>query len=211
MFKGTDKVASGDFSKKVKTWGGNDNAFTSWDYTAYFQTVPKDRLQAVMEMEADRMRGLNFNDTEALTERDVVIQERKQRTDSNPSAQLSEAMRAALFVNHPYNRPIIGWDHELQELTPEAAREFYKAYYAPKNAILVISGDVVADDVFKMAAQYYGDLENTKSLTRPSWPQAANVYGQSTIVHNHSSVQQPAGENYIVSHQWDRITNNHWP
>ena len=191
MFKGSELVDSGEFSKKVKSWGGNDNAFTSWDFTAYFQTVPKDRLEAVMIMESDRMRNLNFDDANALTERDVVIQERKQRTDSNPSAQLGEAMRAALFINHPYARPIIGWDAELQKLTPQLARAFYKQYYAPKNAILVVSGDVKAEDVFALAAQTYAKQENTDSLSRPLWPQTAEVYGKTLIDLKHSSIKQP--------------------
>jgi len=191
MFKGTDLVDSGDFSKKVKSWGGNDNAFTSWDFTAYFQTVPKDKLESVMIMESDRMKNLKLDDAEALTERDVVIQERKQRTDSNPSAQLSEAMRAAMYINHPYARPIIGWDAEIQNLTPDLARAFYKKYYAPKNAILVVSGDVDAKDVFEKAGKYYGSIENDGALTRPDWPEVADVYGQSLIVHKHASVKQP--------------------
>ena len=191
MFKGTELVPSGQLSKKVKSWGGSDNAFTSWDFTAYFQTIPKDRLEAVMLMEADRMCNLNFNDAEALVERDVVIQERKQRTDSNPASQLSEAMRAALFANHPYARPIIGWDHELQELTPEAARMFYKKYYAPKNAVLVVSGDVVAKDVFEQAARIYGDIANTGAQSRSEWPSVPKVYGNTLITHSHSSVKQP--------------------
>jgi zinc protease len=191
MFKGTDLVAPGDFSKKVKSWGGNDNAFTSWDFTAYFQTVPKDKLKSVMIMEADRMRNLNFDDADALTERDVVIEERKQRTDSNPMAQLDEAMRAALFVNHPYARPIIGWDHELQQLTPAAAREFYHKYYAPKNAILVISGDVVAKDVFQEAALIYGKIENDGALSRPQWPSVPFMYGTKMVEHKHESIRQP--------------------
>lgn len=191
MFKGSELVPAGSFSKKVKSWGGNDNAFTSWDYTAYYQTVPKDRLEAVMWMEADRMRNLDFDDAEALTERDVVIQERKQRTDSNPSAQLSEAMRAALFVNHPYGRPIIGWDHELKQLNPKSAREFYKKYYAPKNAVLVISGDVKAKDVFEKANIIYGKISNDGSVMRPSWPEIPHIYGMSGVIHKHNSVRQP--------------------
>ena len=191
MFKGTELLPSGQLSKKVKSWGGNDNAFTSWDFTAYFQTVPKDKLEAVMRMEADRMRNLNFDDNEALIERDVVIQERRQRTDSNPSAQLSEAMRAALFVNHPYARPIIGWDQELQELTPTAAREFYHTYYAPKNAILVVSGDVDAKDVFSKAAIIYGSIDNNNALTRPEWPDVPKIYGKTEVTHAHASVKQP--------------------
>ena len=191
MFKGSELVPDGDFSQKVKSWGGNDNAFTSWDFTAYFQTVPKDKLQTVMLMEADRMKNLTFTDEEALTERDVIIQERKQRTDSNPSAQLSEAMRAALFTNHPYARPIIGWDHELQLLDPQSARDFYQRYYAPKNAILVISGDVQAKDVFEMAAAIYGKIDNGDAVTRPEWPDVPQVYGNLTVHHDHSTVRQP--------------------
>ena len=206
MFKGSKLVKPGDFSKKVKAWGGNDNAFTSWDYTAYYQTVPKDKLESVMLMEADRMQGLNFNDESALTERDVVIQERKERTDSNPSAQLGEAMRAALFVNHPYSRPIIGWDNELQKLTPQLAREFYKQYYAPQNAILVVSGDVNARDVFEKANTIYGRMDNGDAMKRVAWPVVPHIYGQTTVEHKHSSVKQPiwrklyrapsAGDNY---------------
>lgn len=191
MFKGTDLVAQGEFSKKVKSWGGSDNAFTSWDFTAYFQTVPKDKLEAVMIMESDRMRNLKITDKEALIERDVVIQERKQRTDSNPSAQLGEAMRAALYVNHPYARPIIGWDQELQKLTPEAAREFYGQYYAPKNAILLVSGDVDAKDVFELAARTYGQVKNDGAVTRPEWPEVPKMYGEVVLTHSHASVKQP--------------------
>jgi len=191
MFKGTDKVASGDFSKMVKSWGGNDNAFTSWDFTAYFQTVPKDKLESVMRMEADRMVNLNFDDEDALTERDVVIEERKQRTDSNPSAQLGEAMRAALFVNHPYGRPIIGWDQEIQDLTPQAARDFYKKYYAPRNAILVVSGDVNAQDVYDKAEVFYGKINSDDVATRVDWADVPNMYGSQTITHHHESIQQP--------------------
>ena len=191
MFKGTETVPSGEFSKRVKSWGGNDNAFTSWDFTAYFQTVPKDKLNDVMTMEADRMINLNFDDEDALTERDVIVQERKQRTDSNPSAQLSESMRAALFVNHPYARPIIGWDHELQKLSPKGGREFYKAHYGPDNAILIVAGDVKAEDVFTMAAQHYGVIETGKTEPRPQWPEVPFTYGQALVTHQHSSVQQP--------------------
>ena len=190
MFKGTELIPSGQFSKKVKSWGGNDNAFTSWDFTAYYQTIPKDKLEAVMLMESDRIKNLNFDDSDALTERDVVIQERKQRTDSNPASQLGEAMRASLFVNHPYARPIIGWDHELQQLTPSAAREFYKKYYAPKNAILIVSGDVDAKQVFEMAARIYGAVENKGALTRPVWSKVPKLYGNTLVTHTHPSVKQ---------------------
>lgn len=191
MFKGTPTVPSGEYSKTVKSWGGNDNAFTAWDYTAYFQTVPASRLETVMTMEADRMKNLSFTDSDALTERDVILEERKERTDSNPSAQLSEAMRAALFVNHPYGRPIIGWDHELTQLNPESARAFYKEYYAPKNAILVVSGDVKAKDVFEMANRIYGSISNEGATMRPSWPTIPRVYGTQTITHSHRNVKQP--------------------
>lgn len=190
MFKGTDTMPAGEFSKRVKSWGGNDNAFTSWDFTAYFQTIPKAKLEDVMRMEADRMVNLNFDDEDALTERDVVIQERKQRTDSSPSAQLNEAMRATLFVNHPYARPIIGWDAEIRDLTPQAARDFYETYYAPQNAILVVSGDVKADDVFAKAEKIYGSLSNDTAVERPEWPDVPNIYGQQMVTHHHASVQQ---------------------
>ncbi|MCU0908972.1 MAG: insulinase family protein [Rhodobacteraceae bacterium] len=158
MFKGTETLAPGEFSTTVAANGGSDNAFTSWDYTAYFQRVASDRLGLMMQMEADRMKNLRLTQEDVDTERDVVIEERNQRTDSNPGARFAEQRRAVQFLNHPYRRPIIGWRHEIDALSMDAALAFYEKYYAPNNAVLVVAGDVTADQVRTLAEEHYGPL-----------------------------------------------------
>ena len=147
MFKATETMKSGEFSKTVARLGGQDNAFTSQDVTAYFQRIARDRLPIVMKMEAERMTMLQLAEKEVITERDVIKEERRSRTDNNPSAILGEEMAAALFKSHPYGIPIIGWMHEIAELSREDALAFYKRYYAPNNAIMVVAGDVTGEDV----------------------------------------------------------------
>jgi zinc protease len=158
MFKGTDKLGPGEFSQIIAANGGTENAFTSWDYTAYYQTVARDRLEIVMQHEADRMTNLKLTDEVVAPERDVVLEERRSRTDNNPGAQLAEVVRATQFLNHPYRRPIIGWEHEIRALTTAAALAFYRRWYAPNNAILVVAGDVTAAEVRPLAETYYGPL-----------------------------------------------------
>lgn len=164
LFKGTEKIAPGDFSKIIARNGGQDNAFTTQDATAYFQRVASDRLPLVMEMEADRMRNLQLNEQDVLTERKVVLEERRSRVDNDPSSILSEQMAAALHLAHPYRIPIIGWQHEIEALTLQDAVDFYKLYYAPNNAILVVAGDVEADAVIELAKKTYGVLEPSEGL-----------------------------------------------
>ncbi|MGF1445705.1 MAG: M16 family metallopeptidase [Pikeienuella sp.] len=159
MFKGTDEIPEGAFSRIVAANGGSDNAFTSRDYTGYFQRIAADRLGLVMGMEADRMRDLEFSEEVALTERDVILEERNQRTENSPQALFYEQVNAALFQNHPYGVPIIGWRHEMEELTRADAFDFYARHYAPDNAILVVAGDVTPDEVERLAREHYGPLE----------------------------------------------------
>ncbi|MBS0269968.1 MAG: insulinase family protein [Proteobacteria bacterium] len=158
MFKSTDKIPVGEFSKIVGRLGGQDNAFTGNDATAYFQRVSKDRLGKMMEMEADRMVHLRLDEKEVLTERNVILEERRSRIENNPSSILDEQMNAALYQNHPYGKPVIGWYHEMAKLSRQNALDFYKHYYAPNNAILVVSGDVTADEVRKLADETYGKI-----------------------------------------------------
>lgn len=165
MFKGTDEVGPGEFSDTVEAQGGSDNAFTSWDYTAYFQRVAADRLDLMMKLEADRMVDLRLPPDQVLTERDVILEERNQRTDSSPGALLGEQMRAAQYLNHPYGIPIIGWRHEMEGLTQTDAESFYKAHYAPNNAILVVAGDVTPDQVRAMAEVHYGPIPASPLVT----------------------------------------------
>ena len=156
MFKGTDTLASGEFSEKIAMMGGSENAFTAHDYTAYFQRISADRLAEVMKLEADRMANLIFVEEQALSERDVVLEERSSRTDSRPTALLGEKLRHVLHKPHPYSRPIIGWRHEIEKLSVEDAKRFYKRFYAPDNAILIVAGDADMPEVKKLAARYYG-------------------------------------------------------
>ncbi len=159
MFKGTKELSSGEFQRVIAANGGQDNAFTSLDYTAYFQRIAADRLEMVMRMEADRMVNLQLSVSDVETEREVILEERNQRTDNSPEALFAEQMMAALYLNHPYGVPTIGWRHEMQTLNLDDALAFYDRYYAPDNAILVVAGDVTPDRVLELAKVHYGPLE----------------------------------------------------
>lgn len=158
MFKATDKIAAGEFSKIVAENGGQDNAFTSYDYTGYYQRIAADRLEIVMKMEADRMTGLHLSDAEVAPELQVVLEERSQRVENNPGALFAEQRRAALFLNHPYGRPIIGWPQEVTALTRTDAETWYRQHYAPNNAVLIIAGDVTPNHARALAEKYYGPI-----------------------------------------------------
>ncbi|MDA7965957.1 pitrilysin family protein [Ruegeria sp.] len=164
LFKGTDTLAPGEFSATVAANGGNDNAFTSYDYTAYFQRVAADRLELMMRMEADRMRNIRLSEEDIVTERDVILEERNQRTENNPRALFGEQMSAAQYLNHRYGVPIIGWRHEMETLDMEDALSFYQIHYSPNNAILVVTGDVDPDEVKTLAEQYYGVIPANPDL-----------------------------------------------
>lgn len=166
MFKGTDRYPAGEFSKVVSALGGQENAFTSFDYTAYFQRVAPEHLGRMMEFEADRMSGLNFDDAVVGPERDVVLEERRMRVETDPAAQLSEAMAASLFVHHPYGIPIIGWMHEIETLDRTNALDYYRRFYCPANAILVVAGDVADGEVLRLAERTYG--RNTMRSEAPA-------------------------------------------
>ncbi len=159
MFRGSGKTAPGEFSRIISRNGGIDNAFTSSDTTAYYQTVAADRLELVMELEADRMANLTLGEEEVLPERQVIIEERRTRTENNPAALLREQMNAVLFLHHPYRIPVIGWRHEMEGLSHDDVVAFYKRWYAPNNAILIVSGDVTVDKVRALAEKYYGPIK----------------------------------------------------
>lgn len=158
MFKGTDTLAPGELSQTVTANGGSDNAFTSWDFTAYFQRIASDRLPLVMEMEADRMANLNIRDEDWQAERQVVLEERAQRVDSDPTALFLEELYAVLYDNHPYGRPIIGWRDEIEALTRDDAIAWYDTHYAPNEAILIIAGDVTPEEARALAEAHYGPI-----------------------------------------------------
>jgi zinc protease len=158
MFKGTDANPKGIFSEIVAELGGQENAFTSYDYTAYYQRIAKEHLGRMMALESDRMTGLVLEGPEVLSERDVVIEERKMRTDSDPSSQLQEAMMATLYVHHPYGTPVIGWGSEIEGLAREDALAYYRRFYRPENAILIVAGDVERAEVEALARDTYGRI-----------------------------------------------------
>lgn len=191
LFKATDKMAAGEFSATVAANGGQDNAFTSYDYTAYFQRVASDRLDLMMQMESDRMRNIRLTDEDILTERDVILEERNQRTDSNPGALFGEQMNAALYLNHRYGVPIIGWRHEMEELSKADALSFYETYYAPNNAILVVSGDVDPEEVKRLADLYYGVIPANPDLPQRLRPQEPPQIAARRLVFEDARVAQP--------------------
>ena len=173
MFKGTAKNPAGRFSKTLATIGGQENAFTTADYTGYFQRVPREFLGDVMEFEADRMTGLVLSDANVLPERDVVLEEYNMRVANNPEARLGEQISAALYLNHPYGRPVIGWRPEIEKLNREDALAFYRRFYGPNNAVVVIAGDVNPDEVRALAEKSDGAVPksaDTETRLRPREP-----------------------------------------
>jgi zinc protease len=158
MFKATDKLKTGEFSKRVAALGGRENAFTSKDYTAYFQQLEKSRLEKVMELEADRMANLKFNKDEFAKEIRVVMEERRWRTEDQPTALVYESLNAAAFAAHPYHHPIVGWMSDLEHMTVQDAKTWYERWYGPNNATMVVSGDVDARQVHALAEKYFGKI-----------------------------------------------------
>ena len=170
MFKGTQKIAPGEFSKIIARNGGEDNAFTGHDATSYYQRVAKDRLPLVMELEADRMANLRLLEKDVNTERKVVLEERRSRVENDPSTILNEQMTAALYQSHPYGVPILGWEHEMRALNRKKAIDFYERYYAPNNAVLVVAGDVTEEKVRKLANKTFGKLKPRSDRVRAARP-----------------------------------------
>lgn len=193
MFRGTKNVASGAFSKTVARLGGQDNAFTSYDYTAYFQRIARDKLADMMRLEADRMQNLIINKDIVAVERDVILEERSMRVDGRPAALLGEQMRAKLHEGTPYAIPVIGWRDEIAALNAEDAAAFYRRFYAPDNAILVVTGNITLAELMPLAQQYYGTLvpsgkpraprARAKDLQVAQWDEA--------IIYRDERVRQP--------------------
>ena len=199
MFKGTAKHPAGEFSQTVLRVGGNENAFTSYDYTGFFQRVPREQLPRMMEFEADRMTGLILKDENVLPERDVVLEEYNMRVANNPDARLNEQIMAALYLNHPYGRPVIGWHHEIEKLTREEALAFYRRFYAPNNAILVIAGDVEPKEVRSLTEQTFGKVAAQPSIpARRIRPQEPEPTAPRTVTLSDPQVEQPIVKRYYL-------------
>ncbi len=159
MFKGTKEVKAGQFSRLIAAAGGKENAFTSTDYTCYFQQLEKSHLPLSFKLEADRMANLQLTDEEFAKEIKVVMEERRWRTDDKPQSKVNEAFQGTVYRAHPYARPVIGFMNDLENMTADDAREWYNNWYAPNNATLVVVGDVKADEVYKLAKQHFGKLK----------------------------------------------------
>ncbi len=199
MFKGTAKNPAGRFSQVVSTIGGQENAFTSSDYTGYFQRVSRDKLKEMMEFEADRMTGLVLTEDVVKPELNVVLEEQNQRIANSPGAKLGEEVQAALYLNHPYGRPVIGWRHEIEKLTRDDALAFYKKFYTPNNAILVVAGDVTADEVKKLAEETYGKVPRVSELPPRKRPQEPEQRSVRTVTLADPRVAQPSLQrSYLV-------------
>ncbi len=199
MFKGTQKHPGDEFRQRVAAIGGDENAFTSSDYTAYFQRVAKENLGEMMAFEADRMTNLVLTEPMVATERDVVLNERRDRVEKNPEAMLNEALLRILYLNHPYGRPIIGWNHEIRALDRKTALGFYTRYYTPNNAVLVVAGDVNPDEVRRLAEASYGKIPARPEAVRAPRPAEPPGIGPRTVTVRDENVREPQLQRaYIV-------------
>jgi zinc protease len=194
LFKATDDMESGEFSRVVADNGGTDNAFTSFDYTAYHQRIAADRLELMMTMEADRMNDLRLTPEDIETEREVILEERSQRVDSEPGSIAQEQMRASQFLNHRYGQPVIGWRHEMEALDMEAVLATYDLWYSPNNAILVVAGDVEPEAVIAMAREHYGAIPAEPSLPERFRQEEPPQLAARRVVYEDPRVSQP----YVV-------------
>ena len=198
MFKGTDTLAPGEFSRLVKKLGGNDNAFTGQDYTAYFQTIAVEHLDKMLSLEADRMVNLKVPPEHFKSEKKVVLEERRQRTENDPKGLFGEQMRSALFVNHPYGTPVIGWMNEIEGYEWEDVKIFYDTWYAPNNALIIISGDVNADKVRPMVEKHFGALE-PKRLPNRKRSKVPRAIGATEMTLEHPSIHQASFSKMLIA------------
>ena len=190
MFKGTKNFPDNYFSKFISSNGGSENAFTSFDYTAYYQTIPSEKIEQIIELEADRMQNLTLTKEQVSTERKVILEERYQRIDSRPPSILDESLRKSLFPNHTYGTPIIGWEHEIKSLKFDDIFNFYKKYYVPHNATVVLSGAISLEKAKKLTKKYYGQIKsNMKSIDRLSLSDP-KILTNSRITYNNPDIKQ---------------------
>jgi zinc protease len=175
MFRGTKAVPADQFAQIIARNGGESNAFTDHDYTAFYEQIAKDRLPLAMKLEADRLANLDLSDKSVSTERDVVLEERRMRVDNEPQSLMSEQMEAALHLSHPYGRPVIGWADEVRRIDRVSAQDFYDHHYAPNNCILVIAGDVTPDEVRRLAQENYGKVAARELTPRAEFAEPPRI------------------------------------
>jgi zinc protease len=194
MFKGTKNHKAGEFGARIAEIGGSENAFTSYDYTAYFQTVAPEALETMMDFESDRMRNLILTDNVIGPERDVILEERRSRIENSPDALLSEEKDATLYQNHPYRIPVIGWMHEIEKLNRTDAVAFYDRYYAPNNAVLIVAGDVTDEAVRALAEKTYGKIPRGPDLPPRVRPEEPEQNTQRTVTMKDARITVPSFE-----------------
>ncbi len=198
MFLGTAKHKDGDYAAIAASHGGDENAFTGHDATAYFINIPKEELPLVMELEADRMNALTPSDAAMVKEKQVIIEERRMRIENSPDATLSEQMSAALFRNHPYHIPVIGWMSEMEGLNKDDVLAFHQAWYHPNNAVLILSGDITAAEAKPLVEKYYGVLPKV-DVPKRQWAVEPPQNVARRLVMHHASVRQPSwGRSYVA-------------
>jgi len=199
MFKGTEKNPDASFSQDVAEIGGQENAFTASDYTGFYQRVPRQHLKEMMALEADRMTGLVLTDEVVRPELNVVLEEQNMRVANNPAGRLGEQIDAALYLNHPYGRPVIGWRHEIEKLTRDDALAFYRRFYTPNNAVVIVAGDVTADAVKADAEATYGKVAVRAEIAPRVRPKEPVQEAPRTVTLADSRVEQPSvTRDYLV-------------
>ena len=199
MFKGTEKNPGDTFSREVAEIGGQENAFTASDYTGFFQRVTRDHLREMMALEADRITGLVLTDEVVRPELNVVLEEQNMRVANNPAARLGEQIDAALYLNHPYGRPVIGWRQEIEQLDRDDALAFYRRFYSPNNAVVVVAGDVMADEVKADAEATYGKIADRAEANPRHRPMEPVQEAPRTVTLADMRVEQPSvSRDYLV-------------
>ena len=201
MFKGTSKFPNNYYSNYISRIGGSENAFTSYDYTAYFQIFPSEHVEKIIEMEADRMKNIILNKDLVETEKKVILEERYQRIDSDPSSILDESMKSILFQNDYYGRPIIGWKSEIENLNYQNVMDFYKKSYGPNNAVLILSGDISIDRAMSLTKKYYSKIEKTNTTekhTIQNPPMKTNVF----VEHSNQDIRQSIWKKLYRTHSY---------
>ena len=203
MFKGTRNVPIGEFSETVTRNGGRENAFTSYDYTGYFQTVAADRLETVMRLEADRMTNLTLTEEQVVAERKVILEERSSRVDNTPNGLFFEQMNAAQYLAYPYRIPVIGWENEIRDLSLADALDWYRTYYTPNNAILIVAGDVTLEELRPLAEKYYGIIPQRAQPERQRPQEPPQLAARRLEMFHHQVTQDTWRRSYLApSYQW---------
>lgn len=190
MFRGTAKMPGNAFSQTIARNGGDDNAFTTHDFTVFHTQISKDKFRLVARLEADRMAGLDLSENAVMAERDIVLAERRTRVDSDPQALAQEQAEAALYLSHPYGRPVIGWPEEVQRIGRIEAENFYRRHYAPNNAILIVAGDVTPDEVRQVTENEFGQVAAREISPRADYAQPRRM-GESRFTIARKDVKVP--------------------